>query len=47
MNIIQAQSTADLEEILVLQQANLPHNISQQEATEQGFMENFLNILVQ
>jgi hypothetical protein len=38
MNITQAQSITDLEGILALQQANLPNNISAQEAIEQGFV---------
>jgi hypothetical protein len=38
MQIIQAQTEADLLAILQLQQANLPNNISKEEAMEQGFV---------
>lgn len=38
MQITQAQTTTELLAILQLQQANLPHNISKEEAMKQGFV---------
>ncbi len=38
LTITQAQTRAELQSILALQQANLPHNISKTEAMEQGFV---------